>query len=284
MKDFYDPLEQTKNPVLTRFGCFLKNPGNFDNRFFNISPREALQMDPLQRMLLMTTYEALEMAGYAHNATNSTQNSRIAAFFGQTTEDWRMINDQQGIDTHYLPCSNRAFAPGRLTHHFRWGGGYYSIDTACSSSSTSVYLACNALNTRECDMTVVGGGSLCVIPELYSGLSRGGFLSSTGGCKSFADDADGYCRGEAVGVVVLKRLEDALKENDNVLAVIRGTARNSNGGVGSLTHPSEPAQESLYHKLLRQAGVHPYDVGFIEMHGTGTQAGDTAEMNTVRSK
>ena len=241
-------------------------------------------MDPLQRMLLMTTYEALEMAGYAHDATESTHNTRIAAFFGQTTEDWRSINDQQGTDTHYLPCSNRAFAPGRLNHHFKWGGGYYSIDTACSSSSTSIHLACNALNARECDTTVVGGGSLLVIPELFSGLSRGGFLSSTGGCKSFADDADGYCRGEAVGVVVLKRLEDALRDNDNVLSVIRGAARNSNGGVGSLTHPSEAAQEALYHKLLRQANVEPHDVGFIEMHGTGTQAGDTAEINTVRSK
>ena len=126
LEDFFDPSEDTHNAVLSRQGCFLKSPGDFDNRFFNVSPREALQMDPLQRMLLMTTYEALEMAGYARDGSNSWQSSRIATFFGQTTEDWRTINDQQGTDTHYLPGSNRAFAPGRLNHHFRWGGGYYS--------------------------------------------------------------------------------------------------------------------------------------------------------------
>jgi iterative type I PKS product template protein len=131
-------------------------------------------------------------------------------------------------------------------------------------------------------MSLVGGGSLLVLPELFSGLSRGGFLSSTGGCKTFSDDADGYCRGEAVGVVVLKRLEDALHDNDNVLAVIRGAARNSNAGTGSITHPGEDAQVALFSKLLGQAGVDANEVGYIEMHGTGTQVGDSVEMKTVQ--
>ncbi|KAI0124107.1 BcPKS15, polyketide synthase, partial [Xylariales sp. AK1849] len=278
---FYDESGEGKNSTKARFGCFLKGPGLFDHRLFNISPREALQMDPLQRMLLMTTYEALEMAGYPGSGVE--ESSRVATYFGQTTEDWRTINDQQGCDTHYLPGSNRAFAPGRVSHYFKWGGGFYSVDTACSSSSTSLYLACNALMSGECDMGVVGGGSLLMLPELYSGLSRGGFLSSTGGCKTYADNADGYCRGEAVGVVVLKRLEDALRDNDNVQAVVRGAARNSNAGAGSITYPGEDAQKALFHRLLKKAGVDAAQVSFIEMHGTGTQVGDQVEMNTVRS-
>ncbi|KAI1826639.1 BcPKS15, polyketide synthase [Xylaria intraflava] len=277
---FYDEAEERKNSTKTRFGCFLKDPGLFDNRLFNISPREALQMDPLQRMLLMTTYEALEMAGYS--GSDVEDRCRVATYFGQTTEDWRTINDQQGCDTHYLTCSNRAFAPGRVAHHFKWGGGFYSVDTACSSSSTSLYLACNALTSGECDMGVVGGGSLLMLPELYSGLSRGGFLSSTGGCKTYADAADGYCRGEAVGVVIVKRLQDAIRNNDNVLAVVRGAARNSNAGAGSITYPGEDAQVALFERLLRQSGLDASQVSFIEMHGTGTQVGDRVEMSTVQ--
>ena len=238
-------------------------------------------MDPLQRLLLMTTYEAMENAGYGHNGSVSTHASRIATYFGQTSEDWRSINNQQGIDIHYVPGSHRAFAPGRLNYHFKWGGGYYSLDTACSSSSTAVLLACSALKERECDTAVVGGGTIITIPEWYSGLSKGGFLSSTGACKTFSDNADGYCRGEGVGVVVLKRLEDAFRDNDNIQAVIRGAARNYNTNSASITQPEAASQEVLLRRILQQSAVNPHDVGFIEMHGTGTQAGDTVEMNSV---
>ncbi|KXT07088.1 hypothetical protein AC578_2468 [Pseudocercospora eumusae] len=285
LEDVFDPTQTLKNAVLNRFGCFLKNPGLFDHGLFEVSPREAMQMDPLHRMLLMTTFEALEQAGYGGTKTNSTRQDRISTFFSQTTDDWRTINDQQGIDTHYAPCSNRAFASGRVAHYFGWRGGAYSVDTACSSSATSIHLACNLLRNRECDTAVVGGGSLCVLPEPFSGLGKGGFLSlstENGSCKTFQDSADGYCRGEAVGVVVLKRLEDAASEKDEVLAVIRGSARNSNAGGTSITFPSEAAQVALFQEILRKCDVEPDDVGFIEMHGTGTQAGDKVEMSSVR--
>lgn len=265
--DFHDPLESGKNTTSTKFGCFLQNPGLFDNWLFNISPKEAMQMDPLQRMLLMSTYEALQQAGYSPNATASTQSSRMATFFGQTTSDWNAINEQQGIETHYISGTNRAFAPGRINHFFELGGGSYSIDTACSASSTSMHLASNALLARECDTAIVGGGQLCTVPDMFAGLSSGGFLSATGACKTFADDADGYCRGEAVGVVVLKRLADAVRENDNVLAVVCGTARNSNGVHGSIVSPHQPAQEALFGKVLRQANIQPSEVDYVEVGG-----------------
>lgn len=270
--DFLDPSCEAPTAVSTPLGCFLKNPGEFDNLLFSISPREALQMDPVQRLLLMTTYEALQMAGYSPDATASTLRTHMATFLGQSAEEWKAINDQEGIDTHYIPGTMRSFAPGRLNHYFRWGGGITSIDTACSASATAVHLACNALLTREVDCAIAGGGHICVAPELYSGLSKGGFLSKTGPCKTFCDDADGYCRGEAVGVVVLKRLEDALREKDNILAVVRGTARNTNAGAaGSITFPSSAAQADLYRTILQSNGVGPNEISYVECHGTGTQ-------------
>ncbi|KAL4874370.1 hypothetical protein BJY04DRAFT_225084 [Aspergillus karnatakaensis] len=268
--------------LIGRYGCFLKNPGDFDHRLFNISPREAMQMDPVQRMLLMTTYEALEMAGYSP-ADNQQAPPRIATYFGQTIDDWKSINDQQGIDTHYLPGVNRGFAPGRLSHFFQWAGGFYSIDTGCSSSATALCLARDALIAGKYDAAVVGGGTLLTAPEWFAGLGNGGFLSPTGACKTYSDSADGYCRGEGVGVVILKRLSDAVRSKDNVIAVLAGASRNCNAGAGSITHPDERSQAALYRRVMRQAAVLPGQVDVVEMHGTGTQAGDRVETTAVRS-
>lgn len=238
-------------------------------------------MDPVQRMLLMTTYEALEMAGYADDSEQAPP--RIATYFGQTVDDWKTIQEQQGIDTHFLPAVNRGFGPGRLCHYFKWAGGFYSIDTGCSSSATGICIARDALAKGDCDAAVVGGGTLLTAPEWFSGLGQGGFLSPTGACKTYSDKADGYCRGEGVAVVVLKRLADAVRDKDDVLAVIAGAARNTNAGEGSITHPGAKAQEALYRRVLRQAAVRPREVGVIEMHGTGTQAGDRVETTAVQN-
>ncbi|ORY16143.1 polyketide synthase [Clohesyomyces aquaticus] len=282
--DFYDPSGAKHNAMLARHGCFIKKPGDFDHRLFNISPREALQMDPVQRMLLMTTYESLEMAGYSPGVSANGEQvpPRIATYFGQTIDDWKSINEQQGIDTHFLPAINRGFGPGRLCHYFQWAGGFYSIDTGCSSSATGLCLARDALAAGECDAAVVGGGTFLNAPEWFAGLSQGGFLSPTGACKTYSDQADGYCRGEGVAVVVLKRLADAVKAKDNVLAVLASTSRNSNAGAGSITHPGEQAQEALFRRVLRQAAVRPREVDVVEMHGTGTQAGDKVETTAVQ--
>lgn len=281
MDDFYDLSRKKHNALVSRHGCFIKKPGNFDHRLFNISPREALQMDPVQRMLLMTTYEALEMAGYAADSEQAPP--RIATYFGQTVDDWKTIQEQQGIDTHFLPAINRGFGPGRLCHYFKWAGGFYSIDTGCSSSATAICIARDALVKGDCDAAVVGGGTLLTSPEWFSGLGQGGFLSPTGPCKTYSDKADGYCRGEGVAVVVLKRLADAVRAKDDVFAVIAGAARNTNAGEGSITHPGAKAQEALYRRVLRQAAVRPHEVGVIEMHGTGTQAGDRVETTAVQN-
>lgn len=240
-------------------------------------------MDPQQRMLLMTTYEAMAMAGYSPGGSLSTVPTRISTYIGQATDDWRSNNQSsgQGIDVYYIPGTARAFHAGRLNYHFKWEGGSYNLDAACSSSSTAVHLACSSLLSRECDTAIAGGANILTSPPMFVGLSRAKFLSETGNCKPFRDDADGYCRAEGVGVVVLKRLEDALAENDNILAVINGSGRSYSADAVSITKPCASAQQKLYKHVLRQSGVDPLDIGYVEMHGTGTQAGDPVEIESV---
>lgn len=266
-----DPSGKRNNTTHTPFGCFIDEPGLFDPRFFNMSPREAAQTDPMQRLALVTAYEALEMAGYVPNRTASTKLDRIGTFYGQTSDDWREVNAAQQIDTYFIPGGVRAFAPGRINYWFKFSGPSFSIDTACSSSLAAIQLACTSLWSGDCDTAVAGGVNVLTAPDIFAGLSRGQFLSKTGGCKTFDDKADGYCRGDGVGTIILKRLEDAQADNDNILATILGSATNHSAEAVSITHPHAGAQEFLYKKVLTSAGIDPHDVSYVEMHGTGTQ-------------
>ncbi|KAK4669877.1 Type I Iterative PKS [Podospora pseudopauciseta] len=276
-----DPSGKAKNTSLTPYGVFIDRPGYFDTRLFNMSPREAAQTDPQQRLLLLTTYEALEMAGYTPNATPSTNTKRIGSFMGQTGDDYREVNASQNVDTYFITGNIRAFGPGRLNYHFGWEGPSYSVDTACSSSAASIQLACSALLSSEVDMAVGGGANLLTASDLFAGLSRGSFLSKTGGCKTFDHDADGYVRADAVGVIVLKRLDDALADRDNILAVLRATATNHSAEASSITHPHAETQERLFDSVLSKAGIDPIEIDYAELHGTGTQAGDATESRSV---
>ncbi|KKA30712.1 hypothetical protein TD95_004441 [Thielaviopsis punctulata] len=277
----YDPTGKKINTSHTPYGCWIENPGLFDPRFFNMSPREAYQTDPMQRMALTTAYEALEMSGYVPNRTPSTQLDRIGTFYGQTSDDWRELNAAQEVDTYYITGGVRAFGPGRINYHFGFSGPSLNIDTACSSSAAALQVACTALWAKECDTAVVGGLSCMTNPDIFSGLSRGQFLSKTGGCKTFDDGADGYCRADGCASVIVKRLEDAEADNDRVLAVILGTATNHSADAVSITHPHGPTQSILSRTILDEAGVDPLDIDYVEMHGTGTQAGDGTEMISV---
>ncbi|KAF7157280.1 hypothetical protein CNMCM5623_001403 [Aspergillus felis] len=276
-----DPTGKVKNTSWTPYGCFIDRPGEFDPRFFNMSPREALQTDPMQRLALVTAYEALEMSGFVPDRTRSTALSRVGTFYGQTSDDYRDVNAAQDIGTYFITGGIRAFGPGRINYFFKFGGPSYSIDTACSSSLAAIQLACTALRNGECDTAVAGGLSVLTSPDLFSGLSRGQFLSKTGSCKTFDDGADGYCRADGIGSVVIKRLTDAELDRDNVLAVILGAGTNHSANAISITHPHAETQSNLYRQVLGQSGVDPLDVGYVEMHGTGTQAGDGTEMRSV---
>jgi len=279
----YDPTGKKINTSHTPYGCWIENPGFFDPRFFNMSPREAFQTDPMQRMALTTAYEALEMSGYVPNRTPSTRLDRIGTFYGQTSDDWREINAAQEVDTYFITGGVRAFGPGRINYHFGFSGPSLNIDTACSSSAAAMQVACTSLWARDCDTAIVGGLSCMTNSDIFSGLSRGQFLSKKGPCATFDNEADGYCRGDSCASVIVKRLEDAEADQDRILAIILGTATNHSADAISITHPHGPTQSLLSTAILDEAGVDPLDVDYVEMHGTGTQAGDGTEMKSVTS-
>ncbi|KAJ4178461.1 fusarubin cluster-polyketide synthase [Fusarium falciforme] len=276
-----DPTGKSKNTSATPFGCWLDDPAEFDARFFNISPREAPQIDPAQRLALMTAYEAIEQAGIVPDATPSTRPDRVGVFYGVTSNDWMETNSAQGIDTYFIPGGNRAFIPGRINYFFKFSGPSYAVDTACSSSLAGIHLACNSLWRGDIDTAIAGGTNVLTNPDFTSGLDRGHFLSRTGNCKTFDDGADGYCRGEGVATLIIKRLDDALAENDPILGVILGAYTNHSAESESITRPHVGAQRAIFSKILSEAAVDPYTVSYVEMHGTGTQAGDATEMASV---
>lgn len=286
LDEWYDPEATGKNSTSARHGAFLDNPGLFDHRLFNISPREAAQIDPGHRLLLTVSYEALQSSGYSPymplpGNASGVGGQRVATYFGQVADEWSQVMNDKGVDIYYVPGANRAFGPGRLNFHYKWSGASIALDSACSTSSTAISLACSALIARECDMALAGGVSVALSPITFSGLARAGMLSTTGGCRTFHDDADGYSRGEGAGAVVLKRLKDAIRDNDNILVVIRGWARTYSAEATSITTPSAASQVATYEKVFHQAGVDASEIAYVEMHGTGTQVGDAEEMGSV---
>jgi 3-oxoacyl-(acyl-carrier-protein) synthase len=263
-----DPTGAGKNTSATPFGCWLDDPSEFDARFFNISPREAPQIDPAQRLALMTAYEAIEQAGIVPDATPSTRPDRVGIFYGVTSNDWMETNSAQNIDTYYIPGGNRAFIPGRINYFFKFSGPSYAVDTACSSSLAGIHLACNALWQGDVDTAIAGGTNVLTNPDYHAGLDRGHFLSRTGNCKTFDDGADGYCRGEGVATIIIKRLDDAIAENDPILGVVLGAYTNHSAESESITRPHVGAQRVIFNKILNEAAVDPYTVSYVEMHGT----------------
>ena len=283
VKTHTDPAGKIRNTSHTPYGNFIKDPGLFDARFFNMSPREAAQTDPMQRLMLSTAYEAMEMGGIVPGRTPSTKRDRIGTFYGQTSDDWREINAAQDIDTYFISGGVRAFGPGRLNYFFKFSGPSFSVDTACSSSFAALNIACTALRAGECDTALTGGANVLTNPDIFCGLSRGHFLSPTGSCKTFDDGADGYCRGDGVCTVILKRMDDAIADNDPILGVIKGTGTNHSADAVSITHPCAKDQAFLFSKVLAETNVDAHDISYVEMHGTGTQAGDGIEMESVTS-
>ena len=231
----------------------------------------------------MTTYEALEMAGFVTDRTPSSQRNRVGVFFGTASDDWREVNSGQDVGTYFIPGGNRAFIPGRITFFYRFSGPSISVDTACSSSFAALHVACQSLWQGECDTAISGGTNILTNPDNFAGLSRGHFLSTTGNCNPFDDKASGYCRADAVASLVLKRLEDAEADQDPIFGVIRTVDTNHCGQTISITRPHQGDQLALFKRILRNTNTNPLDISYVEMHGTGTQAGDAAEMSSVLS-
>lgn len=266
----------------TRFGNFMDDPFLFDNQAFDISPREASSMDPQQRVMLTTVHRALENAGYVPDSTPSFARETFGCFVGNATLDY-VDNLRDNIDVYYSPGTLRAFLSGRISYAFKWSGPSMTLDTACSSSLVAIHQASRALAAGECRAAVAGGVNVITSPDMYLGLERAHFLSPTGQCKAFDKAADGYCRSEGCAAVVLKRLSDAINENDNILGVIKAIAVNQSGQASSITHPHAPTQEKLFHEVLSKANMRHEDVSVVEAHGTGTPAGDPNEIRGIRN-
>ncbi|KAK4466558.1 polyketide synthetase, partial [Cladorrhinum samala] len=280
---YYDPTGKKKNTSGVTKGCFVKNPDLFDSRFFGMSPREAEQADPAQRLALTTAYEAMEMAGFVPDSSPSTQRNRVGVFYGTASDDYREVNAAQNVDTYFVPGGSRAFLPARINYHFGFSGPSFDVDTACSSGLAAVHIACNSLWMGDCDVAIAGGTNILTNPDNWAGLDRAHFLSHTGNCKTFDDGADGYCRAESVATVLLKRLDDALLDGDPIQGVILGALTNHSAEAVSITRPHSGAQRAIFSRILDTADVDSSDVSYVEMHGTGTQHGDACEMDSVLS-
>ena len=263
------------------WGNFLNDPDTFDHRFFKKSSREAIAWDPQQRILLEVVYEALESAGY-FGAGSKREPEDYGCYIGAV-----MNNYYDNVSCHPATAyatlgTSRCFLSGCMSHQFGWTGPSLTIDTACSSSLVAIDTACRAIRSGQCSRAIAGGTNMISSPFDYQNLHAAGFLSPSGQCKPFDADADGYCRGEGVGVIVLKRLEDALDENDNILGVIVGSAANQNHNLSHITVPHSGSQINLYRNVMSAAGVDPKSVSYVEAHGTGTGVGDPVECRSIR--
>ena len=265
----------------TKRAAFIDAVDQFDPQFFNISPREAVNLDPQQRLILETSWEALERAGQMPERLAGT---KAGVFIGITANDYAQLSDDLGrYDAYFNSGNSLNVAAGRVSYTLGFTGPSLAVDTACSSSLTAVHLACQSLKQRECRLALAGGVNLMLLAENFVALSQAGMLSSDGHCKTFDASANGYVRGEGCGMVVLKRLSDALADKDTILAVIRGSAVNQDGASGGLTVPNGISQQAVIEQALANAKVSPDLINYVEAHGTGTPLGDPIEVNALAS-
>jgi len=282
MDAFYDPDPAVPGKMYTRHAALLDTVDDFDAEFFSVPAGEAEKMDPQQRLLLEVAWEAIEHAGYA---PPRLAGSRTAVFVGVMNHDYEHLqNLRRAFDdiSGYVGVGTAlSVAAGRLSYFLGLKGPSVALDTACSSSLVTVHLACQSLRNRESDLALAGGVNLILSPTTMIAESKAMMLAPDGRCKTFDASADGYGRGEGCGIVVLKRLTDARRDGDTVLAVIRGSAVNQDGRSQGLTAPNGPAQQAVIEAALANAGVHPHDVDYVEAHGTGTPLGDPIEIQAL---
>jgi 8-amino-7-oxononanoate synthase len=259
-----------------RWGGFLNSVDQFDPLFFGIAPREVNTMDPQQRLLLEVAWEAMEDAGIVPERLRGTD---TGVFVGIGTHDYSVMLWQEPINDPYLTTgTGNCIAANRISYIFDLKGPSLSVDTACSSSLISIHLACQSLWTGESTMALAGGVNLLLLPTVTLGFARGGFMSTSGRCRSFDANADGYVRSEGAGMVLLKPLSQAQADGDPIYAIIRGTAANQDGWSNGMAAPNVDAQERVLRAAYRRAGISPGQVQYIEAHGTGTKLGDPVEI------
>ncbi|GAA1165680.1 Phthiocerol/phenolphthiocerol synthesis polyketide synthase type I PpsA [Corynebacterium glaucum] len=275
-----DPYLRTKMAEESTDGGYLDDIASFDNEFFGISPLEAQNMDPQQRIMLEVAWEALE---HAHIPADTLRGAAVGVFVGSSSNDYGMLMGADPAQAHpyALTGSSSSIIPNRISYAYDFRGPSMNVDTACSSSLVSVHHAVRALRDGECDVALAGGVNILANPFASLMFSELGVISPTGSIKAFSDDADGIVRSEAAGFVVLKRVADAIKDGDQILAVIKGSATNSDGHSNGLTAPNPDAQVDVLERAYADAGIDPTEVDLVEAHGTGTILGDPIEATAL---
>ncbi len=273
--EYYDPEPGVPGRTDCKWGAYLDNVGDFDPEFFGIGEKEAIAIDPQHRLLLETSWEAMEHGGLTPNQMAS----RTGVFVGLVHTDYILVHaDNQTFEGPYGNTgTNACFASGRVAYAMGLQGPAITVDTACSSGLTAIHLACRSLHDGESDIALASGVYVMLEPRRFASGSALGMLSATGRCHAFDVSADGFVSGEGCVMLALKRLPDALADGDRILAVIRGTAANQDGHTVNIATPSRSAQVAAYREALDVAGVDPATVGMVEAHGPGTPVGDPIE-------
>lgn len=277
---YYDADPDHPGTIVTRYGGFVGDVEQFDAMFFGISPREARHLDPQQRLLLEVCWETLERAGLPPSRLQGTQ---TGVFIGISTNDYlqRLNRRPEKIDAYLGTGNALSLAANRLSYFLGLEGPSLAIDTACSSSLVAIHQACQSLRDDESEMAISGGVNLLLDPTVSINHSRARMLAPDGRCKAFSAAADGMVRAEGCGLVLLKRLADALRDGDPVLAVIKGSAVNQDGRTSGLTVPNGLAQQRVIRRALSQAALEPSAISYVEAHGTGTPLGDPIEAEAL---
>ena len=279
---FYDPEPGLVGKIIAKRGGFLEGIDQFDPQFFGISPREAPYIDPQQRLLLETAWEAIEDAGVILDLENGTD---IGVFVGISHNDYQSIQhtstDRAAISAHTPTGGAHSIAANRISYCLNLLGPSIALDTACSSALTAVHVACEHILAGHCKTAMAGGVTVMITPDGFIGFSQAGMLSPEGKCKAFDASANGFVRGEGAGMVLMKRLSDAVADGDPIYAVIIGSAVNQDGHTNGISLPSPEAQTRLVRDACAKAGVDPSQIGYVEAHGTGTAVGDPIEAHAL---
>ncbi len=283
LRRFYDPNPDKPGKMYVRQGGFLQEKiDRFDAAFFGMTPREAMQLDPQQRVLLEVTWEALENGGIL---PETLRGSKTGVYIGAFTMDNMGqqfgVYNREMIVQHTAVSATMVMLSNRLSYMFDLQGPSFSLDTACSSSLVALHVASQALWNDECEMAICGGVNIMFRPEFVITMCKGRFLSPDARCKAFDESANGYVRGEGAGVVILKPLSKAQADGDNIQAVICATGMNQDGRTQGITVPNPHAQENLMREVCEKAGITPPQIDYVEAHGTGTQAGDPLEAESL---
>ncbi|MGH3582918.1 MAG: type I polyketide synthase, partial [Mycobacterium sp.] len=279
-EEHYDPEVGVPGRSVSKWGAFLDDVAGFDADFFGIGDREATAADPQHRLLLETAWEAVEHAGIDPATLDG---SLTGVFMGLTTNDYQLIAaDAHAIEGPYgFTHNNYSMASGRVAFHMGLRGPAFTVDSACSSGLLALHMATRSLHFGESDLVLAGGAHIILDPRKYASASAQGMLSGTGRCRAFDADADGFVFAEASAVLLLKRLSDAERDGDRVLAVVRGTAANQDGHTVNILTPSNDSQVAVYRAALDSGAIDPGTVGFVEAHGTGTPVGDPIEFKSL---